>query len=388
MQDQQKLTTPKIDAVEEALQVESKPIDDFILENIRRILRALTNLQDFDAFEVYITAPGMSRLEKIYHTGHLDEIWVANAYLQDDSLIRKSFLKGEQRVINLPNSRLAELTDSLKEKAYGQVLCLPIIQKTHSVGMICAAHTRKRFFSNRELNLLGSIADWIASVMDNERRNKQIRAKIVAEERERIGMDLHDGIIQSLYGIGLSLENARMDLSNGKSNGVKEIEKSIKALETAIADIRAYILDLRPRQLRHSNLLESMQNFIREFRANTMIDVILTGSAEEVEGLAKLQMDALYHIFQESLSNTAKHAHATKVQVRLWRQDERVMLRVKDNGAGFEEQKANRRIGHGLINMQVRAEGVGGGIEVISIRRQGTTLTAWMPYIRESIRNV
>ena len=387
MQDQQKLTTPKIDAVAEALQVESKPIDDFILENIRRILRALTNLQDFDAFEVYITAPGMSRLEKIYHTGHLDEIWVANAYLQDDSLIRKSFQKGEQRVINLPNSRLAELTDSLKEKAYGQVLCLPIIQKTHSVGMICAAHTRKRFFSNRELNLLGSIADWIASVMDNERRNKQIRAKIVAEERERIGMDLHDGIIQSLYGIGLSLENARMDLSNGKSNGVKEIEKSIKALETAIADIRAYILDLRPRQLRHSNLLESMQSFIREFRANTMIDVILTGSAEEVEGLAKLQMDALYHIFQESLSNTAKHAHATKVQVRLWRQDERVMLRVKDNGAGFEEQKANRRIGHGLINMQVRAEGVGGGIEVISIRRQGTTLTAWMPYIRESIRN-
>ena len=58
------------------------------------------------------------------------------------------------------------------------------------------------------------------------------------------------------------------------------------------------------------------------------------------------------------------------------------MLRVKDDGMGFEEAKPKRRIGHGLTNMQARAEGVGGGLEVISIRQQGTTLTAWMPYIR------
>ena len=196
-------------------------------------------------------------------------------------------------------------------------------------------------------------------------------------------MDLHDGIIQSLYGIGLSLKNARLGLINKKGDAIGEIEKSQKALEDAIADIRAYILDLRPRQLRHSNLLEGMRSLIREFRANTMIEVDLTGSAQDVDGLAKPQLDALYHIFQESLSNTAKHAKATRVSVRLWRLDERVFLRVKDDGVGFEESKSIRRIGHGLTNMQARAQGVGGGLEVISIRRQGTTLTAWMPYIRQ-----
>ena len=138
-------------------------------------------------------------------------------------------------------------------------------------------------------------------MMHYEQQNQRIRAQIITEERERIGMDLHDGIIQSLYGIGLSLENARLGLANGKGNAIEEIEKSKKALEDAIADIRAYILDLRPRQLRHSNLLEGMQSLIREFRANTMVEVDLTGSAEDVEGLAKPQMDALYHIFQESL---------------------------------------------------------------------------------------
>jgi two-component system sensor histidine kinase DevS len=374
----------EIDAALDTFKGETELINEFLLENIRRILRALTNLQDFDAFEVYIVEPGLENLEKIYHTGHLDEIWTAEAYTQNDSLIRKSLLKREMRIINLPNRRLEELSDSLKEKAYGQVLCMPISHENQSVGIICAAHTRKRFFSKKELDLLGSIADWIANVMDYDRRNARIRTEIVTEERERIGMDLHDGIIQSLYGIGLSLENARIDLNSGKSNGVKEVEKSMKALESAIADIRSYILDLRPRQLRHSNLLESMQSFIREFRANTMVEVELSGIAEEVEGLAKPQMDALYHIFQESLSNTAKHASATNVQVRLWLQDNRIMLRVKDNGTGFEELKTNRRIGHGLTNMQARAEGVGGGIEVVSIRRQGTTLTAWMPYIREA----
>ena len=143
--------------------------------------------------------------------------------------------------------------------------------------------------------------------------------------------------------IGLSLENARLDIVNKKGNAIEDIENSKKALEDAIADIRAYILDLRPRQLRHSNLLDGMKSLIREFRANTMIEVELSGSAEEVEGLAKPQLDALYHIFQESISNTAKHARASKVSVRLWRMNDRVFLRVKDDGMGFEEAKTTRR---------------------------------------------
>jgi len=359
------------------------PISELMLQNVRRILRALTNLQDFDAFEVYFNLPTKNQLDKQYHTGPLENIWSEEAYTSPESTISKALTRGELRVINLPNSRLQELSDTLKEKAYGQVLCLPIMQEGKPVGMICAAHTRKRFFSNKELDLMSSIADWIANMMEYERRNQGIRTEIIAEERARIGMDLHDGIIQSLYGIGLSLQNAQMDMEHGKKSGIKEIEKAMAALEMAVADIRAYILDLRPRQLRHKNLIDSMERFIREFRVNTMIDVDLHGSAEEVDRLAKPQMDALYHIFQESLSNTAKHARATKVVVKVWRVKGRVMLTVRDNGLGFEEGKPRSRKGHGLDNMQARAESLGGGLEIVSVRKQGTTLTAWMPYITE-----
>ena len=383
----QAIETIKIDQLSDPTLTESKPIDELLIKNIRHTLRALADLQDLDAFEVFIKIPGEKNLEKLFRAGHLEDIWSEDAYSGSSSLLRKYLLKGEVRVINLPNRRMEVLSNFLKEKAFGQVLCLPIILRNKPTGMICAAHTRKKFLSDQELELLRSIAEWIANLMDYEQQNQRIRAEIVTEERERIGMDLHDGIIQSLYGIGLSLEHARVDLNKGKSDGVAEIEKSMKALEGAIADIRAYILDLRPRQLRHSNLLEGMQSLIREFRANTMVDVNLTGSTQDVDGLARPQMEALYHIFQESLSNTAKHARATMVSVRLWRQDDRVMLRVNDDGTGFDISKPSHRIGHGLSNMKARAEGVGGGIEVISIRKQGTTLLAWMPFIKEEELN-
>ncbi len=352
------------------------------MQYVERILSALSDMQAFDAFEVFVRAADGKRVQKIFHTGKLEAIWTESAYAEGGSL-HKSLYRGEQRVVNLPNRRLEELGRRLKEKAFGQVICLPIMQNNRPVGVICAAHTRRKFFSEKELHFLGTITEWIAGMMHYEQENQRIRAQVITEERERIGMDLHDGIIQSLYGIGLSLENARLGLVNKKGNAIEEIEKSKKALEDAIADIRAYILDLRPRQLRHSNLLEGMQSLIREFRANTMIELDLIGSGADVEGLAKPQMDALYHIFQESLSNTAKHAKARHVSVRLWRLDDRVFLRVKDDGMGFEASKSKRRTGHGLMNMQARAEGVGGGLEVISIRHQGTTLTAWMPFIHQ-----
>ncbi len=365
-----------------ALELEESQGNPLFLRYVERILSALSDMQELDAFEVFVRSADGKRVQRLFHTGRLEAIWTEAAYTES-GLLYKTLERGEQRVVNLPNRRLEELGRRLKEKAFGQVLCLPIVQHNRTVGVICAAHTRRTFLSEKELKFLETITEWIAGMMDYEQENQRIRTQIISEERERIGMDLHDGIIQSLYGIGLSLENARLGLINKKGNAIEEIEKSKNALEDAIADIRAYILDLRPRQLRHSNLLEGMRSLIREFRANTMIEVELSGESTDVEGMAKPQLDALYHIFQESLSNTAKHAKATQVAVRLWRKDERVFLRVKDDGVGFEETKSNKRIGHGLTNMQARAEGVGGGLEVISIRRQGTTLTAWMPYIRQ-----
>jgi signal transduction histidine kinase len=355
----------------------------YLIHNLEQLLIPLTILFNLDACEVYLRSRRNGVLERIFHTGKLPDIWQLEG-TGEDGILNKSFQKGEARTFNLPNRRFSDLSFALQQKAYGQVASYPFFIDSIPAGMFSVVHTRRNLLNENEQAFLRAISKWIGGVAAFERRSQQMRTQIITEERERIGMDLHDGIIQSLYGIGLSMENVRLNVEQGKNETVTQIEKSLEALQSAIADIRAYIMDLRPRQLRHSNLFDGIQSLIREFRANTMVEVELEGSAEEVRNLEGEQIEALYHIFQEALSNTAKHAKATRVSVRLWRRDDRLLLRINDNGQGIEQPRPGRRIGHGLANMKARAEGVGGGIEVISVRKQGTTLLAWVPVRRES----
>ncbi len=201
----------------------------------------------------------------------------------------------------------------------------------------------------------------------------------ILRERERIGMDLHDGIIQSLYGIGLNLQSVRLHLGESVQAADERLNQAIQALDAAIRNIRIYILNLRPRRLQDKNLLKGMRSLVREFQANTLLEVILEGSEEEVADLSPENAMALFHIFQEALANIARHAGAANVQVRLWRVDQRVMLKVSDDGVGFDPGRVEGGLGHGLVNMQTRAQNAAGGIEIISIRRQGTTILAWVP---------
>jgi two-component system, NarL family, sensor histidine kinase DevS len=198
-------------------------------------------------------------------------------------------------------------------------------------------------------------------------------------ERERIGMDLHDGIIQSLYGIGLNLQGVRMHLGEDPQATDERLNQALQALDAAIRNIRIYILNLRPRRLQGNNLLAGMRGMVREFRANTFLDVEMEGIEEELVGLSPENAMALFHIFQEALANIARHAQASQVNVRVWRVDQRVMLKVSDDGIGFDTGRVEQGLGHGLVNMQTRARNANGGIEIISIRKQGTTILAWVP---------
>lgn len=355
----------------------------FLELNLERILSPLVGLLDLDACEVFLRNKRGGELCCLFHSGRLSHIWNRNPKSADHELFTRQMMKGEARVINLPNRRIQDLNPELKERAYGQVICYPILVDGGQVGFYCVAHSRRNLLTDNEMNFLRSLGQWMGDTIAADQKNRQIRTQIIGEERERIGMDLHDGIIQSLYGIGLSIENARLSLDEDANGTRSLIESSLKALQSAIADIRAYILNLRPRQLRHSHLTEGMQSLIREFRANTMIEVEMEGKPEVSSGLAREQTDALYHIFQEALSNIAKHAKATKVSVRLWRREDRLLLRINDNGTGFDLAKPGRRSGQGLKNMRARAEGAGGGMEVVSIRKQGSTLMAWVPWVEK-----
>jgi signal transduction histidine kinase len=198
------------------------------------------------------------------------------------------------------------------------------------------------------------------------------------EERDRIGMDLHDGIIQSIYGVGLGLEGAQLMLDEDPKAAKERINHAIDGLNQAIRDIRAYILDLRPRQLGNEGLVNGINRLITEYRANTFSEVNFTGS-EELQDLSHAQSLALFHICQEALANVAKHANAKNVQVAVWTTQDRVLLEITDDGKGFDVEKIKTSIGHGLANMHTRAHAVGGEVDISSTLNEGTTILVWIP---------
>lgn len=227
--------------------------------------------------------------------------------------------------------------------------------------------------------IIQMLAAYAATAITNARLYENTARLAVLEERDRIGMDLHDGIIQSIYGVGLALEGAKFTLNEEPEAAKEQIHQAIDGLNQAIRDIRAYILDLRPRQLGNEGLLNGIKRLIVEYRAHTFSEVNFTEPDSDLKDLPHAQSLALFHICQEALANIAKHAKAKKVQVALWSTDDRVLLEVSDDGKGFDLDQMQSSIGHGLANMQTRARAIGGEFDISSTKEDGTTILVWVP---------
>ena len=234
-------------------------------------------------------------------------------------------------------------------------------------------------FTADDEKIIQMLAAYAAAAIQNARLHENTHRLAVLEERERIGMDLHDGIIQAIYGVGLSLESALHSFEEDPQDAKARVKHSIESLNQAIRDLRGYILDLRPRQMGNEGLMSGLKRLITEFRANTLANVQLTANENELKELPQAYSMVLFHISQEALANIAKHAKAKQVDISLWSTDERVLMEIHDNGKGFEMEKMNTSIGHGLANMQTRVHSVGGDVDISSVPGEGTTVLAWVP---------
>lgn len=234
-------------------------------------------------------------------------------------------------------------------------------------------------FTADDEKIIQMLAAYAAAAIQNARLHENTHRLAVLEERERIGMDLHDGIIQAIYGVGLSLEGALHSIDEDSADAKKRIQHSIESLNQAIRDLRSYILDLRPRQMGNDGLMSGLKRLATEFRANSLTDVALTGPEDDLMDLPPSMSLALFHICQEALANAAKHSKAKHVEIALWFTDDRALMEIHDDGKGFDMENQSLRIGHGLANMQTRATSAGGDLDISSAPGEGTTILAWVP---------
>jgi signal transduction histidine kinase len=232
-------------------------------------------------------------------------------------------------------------------------------------------------FSVADQRLVEMLAAHAAIAIQNANLYEQVERLAVLEERTRIGMDLHDGVIQSIYAVGLTLESIRMVLPDEAEESGQLLDSAVSGLNDAIRDIRNFILDLRPRRF-SGDLQQGLARLVREFQANTMIPVSTT-VPQQVEDLSTSKARAVFLTTQEALANIARHARAENVTLTLVRSDTAVTLVINDDGRGFDPQDESRQVGHGLANMQARAEGLSGTFRLRSAPGQGTTVTLRLP---------
>jgi signal transduction histidine kinase len=233
-------------------------------------------------------------------------------------------------------------------------------------------------FSAADQELVEMFAVHAAIAIQNAQLYDQVGRLAIVEERSRIGMDLHDGVIQSIYAVGLTLESARLLLPGDPEAANEMLVKVITNLNDVIRDIRNFILDLRPQRFT-GDLKQALARLVREFQANAMIPVNLTAPPKVLVGLPTPISRTIFLTTQEALANVARHARAKQVTVELQRQGRDVILSIEDDGLGFKLEEQDQAVGHGLPNMRARAEECNGIFTIQTAPGAGTQLRLQLP---------
>jgi len=234
-------------------------------------------------------------------------------------------------------------------------------------------------FTEQDQEVLEMFATQAAIAIENAQLYRQKQQLAVLQERERFGMDLHDGIIQSIYAIGLMLEDTETHIAEKSSESASRVHQAILGLNDVIRDIRNYILDLRPQRFQGRDLKRGLEELARDLRANTFLAVNVTADTLEPQLLSPEQTVEILHVAQEALSNVRKHARASAVELDLIRDADAVVLVIQDNGVGMENGRRDGAGGHGLPNMRERARAAGGSLQVEPVETTGTRITLRIP---------
>lgn len=349
-------------------------------EILEKTLKLVMEYLGVEAGEIFLREDGEQELRLALHRGVFDESFSEmKSFRLGEGFIGLVGATGRPLVSYNLRQDMKYLRPSVLDAGFQCIAVIPLQAGGKVVGVMSAATRRERALDEREIHLLTAIGTWAGITIENAHLSRQSRRLAVLEERERIGMDLHDGIIQSIYGVGLALDYARMALDEDKEQARQKIEQSIDALNETIRNIRAYILDLRPRQFHGEDLKAGLQRLVDELQANSAIRVTLVAPEDGLVDFPAANSTALFHICQEALANIAKHSRARHAEVHLWTARDRVLLEISDDGQGFDPQRIKLSLGHGLSNMCDRARKVGGDLEYTTSPGQGTTVLAWVP---------
>jgi PAS domain S-box-containing protein len=203
------------------------------------------------------------------------------------------------------------------------------------------------------------------------------------EERTSIAREIHDELGQSCTALKMDLALIGHKLTKRQTQLRAKVDSAVRLADEMIGTLRRIASELRPRTLDDLGLNAALEWQAQEFESRTGIPCHVTLLREPL-ALDSERSTAIFRIFQESLTNVVRHAHATRVEARLEREGDYLLFQVHDNGTGFDPEQAKSRRSLGLVGMQERALLLNGEFKIEGILGAGTTLTLRIPLPRLS----
>jgi signal transduction histidine kinase len=257
----------------------------------------------------------------------------------------------------------------------GPAIFVPLRVRGRATGTLMVANLKGgKPFDEGTVRLTETFADQASVAIEYGRAQANLQRLGLMDERERIAKELHDGIIQSLFAVGMGLQSTA--LTAGAPQTSARIDRAVEELDRVIRDLRNYIFGLRPGILADRQLDQALQALGDEFHISSKVPIDV-----EVEPALAANLSSRSHeivqLTREALSNAARHAGASHAVVRLARKGRAAVLTIEDDGVGFEVSATPA--GNGLRNMHERAKAMGATLRVTSRAGKGARLVVTFP---------
>lgn len=280
----------------------------------------------------------------------------------------------------------ADFTGELRTSAI-----IPLLQADNVLGIFCIVLNDRSVFQSEELRTLDLLSDQAAVALENARLYRNLAddemrwqnllgklAIVQEEERRLVGLDLHDGLTQTLLSANMHLSTLSAVATNLDAQSQNELNLCQTRLQDAIAELRWVVAELRPIELEDFGLVDGLRQYIAKIAQQTGWKVAYSASMSGYTFDPAMET-AIFRIVQEALSNIRKHAGTDRVHVTLQTIDDTLKVEVRDWGAGFDLDHLGESDTLGLLGMRERAELFGGKLFIESAIGGGTCIKLSLP---------
>jgi signal transduction histidine kinase len=342
-------------------------------EVLDRILINIGRVVPHDMAQVLLIEEGIARIVRLRgfnQAGTRAWLWSQRYNVTEQAELRRMIENGEpiveaEAVTDWNDTYPFELR---KIRSY---ISVPIRLKSRTVGFLYLYSKEPEFFVSVHVDRLQMFAEHAAIAIQNAQLFEKAQQLAALQERQRLARNLHDAVSQTLYSASVIAEALPLLLERDSEKVKPRLAQLHRLTRGALAEMRTLLLELRPSTLREADLADLLHQLTEALQGRTQLEVNLV-----IQCNCDLSEDvktALFYIAQEALNNVVKHAGATRVNVSLIKQSDKLELRVIDDGQGFDPTEINSTsMGMGI--MRERAETIGAYLSITSKVDQGTSV--------------